>query len=821
MPDVPTELFRNPAMYRSFVILFFILGATSLNAADPQAASALAPANVRVPGHSMHGEAFDEGPRQAAKLLGSTGRVTFPITTKVTLAQQFFNQGIGQLHGFWYFEAERSFRQVAKLDPDCAMSYFGMALANVNNGSRAKGFLAEAVKRKGQASERERQYISALEEWYKADVGDHQKRKTRARNYINALEGILYQFPDDLEVKAMLGLALWQLKGDLEATGLYANDALLNDVLTVNPFHPVHHYRIHLWDNDKSTMAVNSAERCGLSAPGIAHMWHMSGHIYSDLHQYFDAVWHQEASARTDHAYMMRDGIFPDKIHNFAHNNEWLVRNLQYLGRIHDAIAIAKNTIDLPRHPKYNSLPGEKSAHYGRARLFQIYSQFELWDQLIAEAQTQVLAPTSDSVEQIKYFRHLGRACFRVGDRDVGLAHLTRLEGRLARLKQESASAVEDAIAKPRFDGEDAKSIEAKRNQASQPFAERIQLLEHAVDELKGHVLLGENKPVEALERFTKANDVDKAFLAEVEIQAGRHEAAAKRIRDWIGESKNQTRPLAALVEILWKQGKKDECKQSFESLRDISGSIDLDIPPYARLSRVAAEFGLPADWRKPVPVARNASELPDLNTLGPLFWQPVEAPEWKLPDADAQPHQLADYKGRPVLLVFYLGYGCLHCAEQLQAIAQKQTEFAKRGIALVAISSDSIPALKKSLDRYKSEPSLPFQLVSDSSFDIFKKYHAYDDFESSPLHASILIDAAGKIRWTDVGPDPFMNIDFVLGEADRLFNPKHMEMPQEPSPVEPVTPVDALLPRNVFPPANPAPTKPSDRREVAAGKSS
>src|SRR6185503_7631347 len=100
-----------------------------------------------LPGHSYHGEAFDEGPRRAAYLMGNTGKVHFPITSKVPQAQAFFDQGVGQLHGFWYLEAERSFRQVAALDRDCAMAYWGMAMANVNNDKRAKAFLAEAVKR--------------------------------------------------------------------------------------------------------------------------------------------------------------------------------------------------------------------------------------------------------------------------------------------------------------------------------------------------------------------------------------------------------------------------------------------------------------------------------------------------------------------------------------------------------------------------------------------------------------------------------------------------------------------------------------------------
>src|SRR5690349_12293600 len=82
-------------------------------------------------GHSLHGEAFDEGPRQSARLIPGTGKVKLKIKTRSSDAQAFFNQGVGQLHGFWYFEAERSFRQAAFLDTNCAMAYWGMAMANV------------------------------------------------------------------------------------------------------------------------------------------------------------------------------------------------------------------------------------------------------------------------------------------------------------------------------------------------------------------------------------------------------------------------------------------------------------------------------------------------------------------------------------------------------------------------------------------------------------------------------------------------------------------------------------------------------------------
>ena len=130
-------------------------------------------------GHSFHGEAFNEGPRQKAYLMGGTGNVSFPVSTKVDLAQQFFDQGIGQLHGFWYFEAERSFRQVAMLDPQCAMAYWGMAMANVQNDKRATGFIEEAVERKQGASKREQLWIDGFADYLQSKKKDGKAAKPR------------------------------------------------------------------------------------------------------------------------------------------------------------------------------------------------------------------------------------------------------------------------------------------------------------------------------------------------------------------------------------------------------------------------------------------------------------------------------------------------------------------------------------------------------------------------------------------------------------------------------------------------------------------
>jgi hypothetical protein len=131
------------------------------------------PAPIRE-GHSAHGEAFNEGPRQAAYLMPNPGSVHFPVTSSHPDVQPMFDQGVGQLHGFWYYEAERSFRQVAAWDPDCALADWGKALANVENEERAAAFARaarEACERRGETSARERMYVDAWARFYDDDDG--------------------------------------------------------------------------------------------------------------------------------------------------------------------------------------------------------------------------------------------------------------------------------------------------------------------------------------------------------------------------------------------------------------------------------------------------------------------------------------------------------------------------------------------------------------------------------------------------------------------------------------------------------------------------
>lgn len=759
---------------------------------------AAAPVVGVLPGHSLHGEAFDEGPRQKAYLMPNTGKVNFPVSTKVAECQQFINQGVGQLHGFWYFEAERSFRQAAMLDPQCAMAYWGMARANINSEKRAKAFIAEAVKRKKDLTPREVQYIDALEAFYKEDPKKSDKKdkdgkkekekaeKERYETYTKALERIYLDHPDDLEAKALLCFQLWDNRShQLPITSHLAVSALIKEVLAVEPMHPAHHYMIHLWDYEKAELALDSAAKCGQSAPSIAHMWHMSGHIFSRLERYGDAAWQQEASARVDHAYMQRDRILPDQIHNFAHNNEWLIRDLSFVGRVRDAIDLAKNMTELPRHPKYNTLSKHGSSYYGRMRLFEELSRYQLWDELISLADTNYLEATDVPLEQIKRLRFLGVAKVRNGNLEGGRQQLAVLEERLKEeIRKQSAA---DAAKEAKEAEEKAKADAAAAANTPAPaiapppalpetVAEKkptnpdIQALDKAIAEISGHLAVAAGDFKAGLTKLREAGDVDVLYLAHVQFRAGEKEAALKAGREAVSSRKNQVQPLALLVDLLIQAGEPKEAKETFDKLRAISTFIDIKASPiFTRLTPFAMQHGLAEDWRDILPPKSDVGNRPPLDTLGPFRWQPPAAAEWIAENAAGEKVGLDQWKGKPVVLIFFLGHGCLHCSEQLQAFAPKAAEFTKLGISLAGISTDGREGLEKSLKSYGNQP-FPFALLCNPGLDAFKANRAFDDFENRPLHATLLIDAQGRVRWQDISHEPFRDVDFLLQESRRLL---------------------------------------------------
>ena len=726
-------------------------------------------------GHSYHGEAFNEGPRQQAYLIPGMANVHFPITTKEPQAQKFFNQGISALHGFWYLEAERAFRQVNKLDPDCAMAFWGMAMANKGNSKRSKAFMEAAEKLKSNSSDMERRYIEARSAFVK---GDASKKKENADAYIKKLEQLSIDYPDNLEALAFLAAAIYGNRSQSGGSASYvALDAIIGKILVENPMHPCHHYRIHLWDYKKPQNALSSAILCGQSSPGIAHMWHMPGHIFSRVKRYDDAAWQQEASARVDHAHMMRDRLLPDQIHNYAHNNEWCVRNLLNIGRVEDAIALSKNLITLPRHPRYNSPTGRGSSYYGRARLFTALYMYERWQDLIDQSNTRMLEPTSKESEKVKRWKYVGIARAMLGQSDEADQILAELQTLLDHNRAEREQAGQAAKTKAeeaekknekKKEADKQKAINKATADARRPWDTRVRDGEQAIAAIAGYTHLYHQQYKPALEQLRKAGSIDRMTIAKLQHLTGETDAAIKAGESHVKSHTKEVQPLALWVELLHSAGKTKEAKTAFEQLRDLSGSIDMQSPVFDRITALADDLGCEGAWKKDLELKEDIGIRPDLDSLGPFRWQPSPAPEFVLRDhRNRKFSSTREFNGKPTIVIFYLGHGCLACAEQLQKFIPQVEKFREAGFEVMAISSDDDESLKQSIKHFDGK--LTFTIVNDPELNVFKQYRVHDDFEEQPLHGTFIIDGNGKVRWQDISYEPFMNPDFVLQEAIRL----------------------------------------------------
>ncbi|MDF1861146.1 MAG: peroxiredoxin family protein [Verrucomicrobiales bacterium] len=766
----------------------FLLLATSLSFAFLCAEEKTNPAESQeeaiAEGHSYHGEVFNEGPRQAAVAIPGTGDVHFEVTTTVPNAQRFFDQGIGQLHGFWDFEAERTFRQVATFDPDCAMAYWGMAMANFKNDKRGKGFIDKAVERKDKASEREQMWIDGLVAYFKDPKMDLKKR---LREFVRSIEKIATKYPDDIEAQAFLMKQIYYNHGKGHAIpSHYAINLLAEKVLTSDPDHPANHYQIHLWDRETPEKALKAAANCGPAAPGIAHMWHMPGHIYSRLHRYADATWQQEASARIDHAHMMQFQIVPDRIHNFAHNNEWCIRNFDFLGQHSRSVELATNMISLPRLAKFTDKkddstydPKGSSWQYGRQRLRDTLVRYEQWKELIRLSENGLLAADEKSILQRDYDRFVGIAKFESKDLPGAGKHLAALRKVLTEKTEKRDQAMADAEKKAKDAGKKDSEIKKSKEAAEKEFKKDIDAYEKLVNELLVYEALS-RKPADkeaALKLLPDLKDLSKHRHALLWQRAGNGDKAIEVAADAVKSGPGQVLPLAAQIQILHANGKIKEAEAAFKKLQTVGHRADLETPPLARLDSIASALKLAEDWRTAPDPGSDIGERPDLDTLGPFRWTPPTAPSFVLPKTDGEIISLSDYEGRPVLVLFFLGRECSHCMEQLNAFAPLREKFTQAGIEILAVSTDDPKGIAETLQVTDSgkEP-FPFPMVSDQSLDHFRAYRAFDDFENMALHGTFLIDGNRRIRWQEISYEPFMHPEWLLEESKRLLK---MEDPE------------------------------------------
>jgi tetratricopeptide (TPR) repeat protein len=241
--------------------------------------------------------AADEGHHHEDLTEAQLGTVHFPSSCSAAM-QKPIERGVAMLHSFWYEEAEKEFGEIEKDDPQCAIARWGVAMSlwhqlwnrpEMAVLERGAGELKRA--KSMQATPREKDYISALNEFYSHPKRAYQKRVDA---YSKAMEKVVQRNSDDHEAAAFYALSLLAAEPDHDKSNVYRQKAatVLEKLFATEPNHPgVAHYLIHTYDKpDMAQQGLPAARRYAQIAPAAPHALHMPAHIFARLGLWQDDI---------------------------------------------------------------------------------------------------------------------------------------------------------------------------------------------------------------------------------------------------------------------------------------------------------------------------------------------------------------------------------------------------------------------------------------------------------------------------------------------------------------------------------------------------
>jgi hypothetical protein len=230
-------------------------------------------------------------------------------TSCAAAAQPDFDRAMGELHSFWARDAIADFKAVLQRDPQCAMAYWGIAMAHQQNPLTAQQPTSPAAQEAlaglekanaiDRVTARERDYLAAISLIYR----DADKTEFRARRlaYEKAMEDVARRHPGDSEAQVFYALAL-QMTAQL-SDKTYGNQLksaqILERVLAQQPTHPgVAHYTIHAYDYPPiAERGLAAARLYARLAPEHPHALHMPSHIFTRLGYWQESIETNQRSA--------------------------------------------------------------------------------------------------------------------------------------------------------------------------------------------------------------------------------------------------------------------------------------------------------------------------------------------------------------------------------------------------------------------------------------------------------------------------------------------------------------------------------------------
>jgi hypothetical protein len=301
--------------------------------------TAIAPAQMNMGSMKMHTVPAPEQLPVPVKMTG-IGNAHIAITATPE-AQAWFDQGLNLYHDFWDYESTKAFEQGVRVDPNCAMCFWGLSQVEGFRGGPesvyGKKALEQAVKLKKHASEAERLYIEAAVQAKKQKEGKKQDP--------SKLRKLVKKYPNDLQARIFLAEAVndgYDDKG-MPKTGTKETISILEGVLRDAPNDSsANHYWIHAMEPGLTPeKAIPSAALLASLAPTSGHMVHMPGHIFYRVGNYAAADQWFTASTLADEKYMRESKVGPDDDWNYVHNMMYGIANLMEQGRLLEADALS------------------------------------------------------------------------------------------------------------------------------------------------------------------------------------------------------------------------------------------------------------------------------------------------------------------------------------------------------------------------------------------------------------------------------------------------------------------------------------------------
>jgi tetratricopeptide (TPR) repeat protein len=332
--------------------------------------------------HAAHGGAAAAAP---PVLYDSLGSYAYRVTATPE-AQRWFDQGLRLVYGFNHQEAQRAFREAARLDPRCAMCFWGLALTEGGNynhptdadrEARALEAVQQAQRLAAGARPVERAMIAAVARRHSADRGT--ARESLDRAYADAMRDVARQFPDDLEAAtffadAMMNLRPWNLwtPDGTPQPGTEELVQTLERVLAKDPNHPgaIHLYIHAVEASAQPERAEAAADRLAALMPGAGHLVHMPSHIYWRVGRYDDAVKTNAAAVEADRAYFKT--AQPSPIYRglyYPHNIDFIWQSASMQGRSAETIRVAREFAAMGRGASSARAAGGVALHVRRVAL--------------------------------------------------------------------------------------------------------------------------------------------------------------------------------------------------------------------------------------------------------------------------------------------------------------------------------------------------------------------------------------------------------------------------------------------------------------------